>query len=757
MAKTRKRRQKKHFTIDSRALLTWGRESIKDHTTAVVELVKNSYDASALVVKIEVVCSSPDPSDHYIRIVDSGVGMTATQVQSNWLRIGYSEKRRNRISKNGRRKTGEKGVGRISADRLGSKLELRTQAKKSRAAGLSVDWSAFESGGVDLNKVPIESLSEVKFLIPKPATLDEEEGEYKYTKPRANSQRFTGTELIIRNLRQRWKVEDVEELHRQLATLTPPFRTVEDFQIQLQTDLSEAISGVVESPFYDVAEVRATFVVSDGPKVACALSTRKKSGAQGKVHKRSIPWLQFTHPSTPNQQVLAFGPTFGSASVTLLFFPKKRETLRGTDLNLAELRRFLDANAGIKVYRDDIRVAPYGDPKRPEGDWLGLGDRKTRNPVGAGYEDFRVSPNQLVGAVFIGRDENPGIADATSREGLIESDDFIELKRFIIGCIIHLEAFYHQIFRRRNASHDVSPRATVEALRGDLTDLVGELQSIITQDLPKPAAQEIDRVREHIEETAEKIQVAAKSLDDLASQATVYRGLATLGIASATFGHETTIAIDGILGSVNLAKVLAKSSDSDSNDDILEELEKSVKYSRQVKSWGEFALRRVKKEKRRRRKIDIGKLVRRLVNELRPAVESCDIELVAEVGKVEGKAFPMDIESVVINLITNAYHFCRLNNRKRRIRIEVEEKEQNKRSGYRISVSDSGPGIPKSARSMVWEPLFTTKSDPKNKRYGTGLGLAIVDHAVNEMQGHRDIVSDKDLKGARFDVWLPFA
>src|ERR687890_2363834 len=115
----------KAFTVDARAILTLGRESIKDHTTALVELVKNSYDADADKVEVEIYVGVPQP---YIRVADNGGGMTERQVENNWLRIGYSEKKTQRVSKLKRRKTGEKGIGRLSADRLGSLLELRTKA-----------------------------------------------------------------------------------------------------------------------------------------------------------------------------------------------------------------------------------------------------------------------------------------------------------------------------------------------------------------------------------------------------------------------------------------------------------------------------------------------------------------------------------------------------------------------------------------------------------------------------------------------------
>ena len=119
------------FYIDAKTLIHLGRDSIKDHSTALLELVKNSYDADATKVDIEIFSETKD----MIRVADNGFGMTENELKNSWLRIGYSGKRTSTKSKLGRRKTGEKGIGRISTDRLGSQLELRTKSKDDKLLG----------------------------------------------------------------------------------------------------------------------------------------------------------------------------------------------------------------------------------------------------------------------------------------------------------------------------------------------------------------------------------------------------------------------------------------------------------------------------------------------------------------------------------------------------------------------------------------------------------------------------------------------
>lgn len=224
---------KKFFKVDARAMLTLGRESIKDHTTAVLELVKNSYDAEASIVEIQIYTKGSS-TDHFIRIVDDGHGMNEQDVEKNWLRLGYSAKRDEKVSAiKRRRRVGEKGIGRISADRLGEELKLKSQKLNFDSIGLKVDWNDFDRPGTDLGEVGIEVLELPKFLVPAPAVKDQKTREFLSAPPSLDSsKKRSGTELTIRGLRQAWAAADIEELHRELATLTSPFSTVASFQIR---------------------------------------------------------------------------------------------------------------------------------------------------------------------------------------------------------------------------------------------------------------------------------------------------------------------------------------------------------------------------------------------------------------------------------------------------------------------------------------------------------------------------------------------
>jgi hypothetical protein len=173
---------------------------------------------------------------------------------------------------------------------------------------------------------------------------------------------------------------------------------------------------------------------------------RDRYGSKREGLKETIDWRQLIQKSGMDNGKQSESPRFGPVKLILLFYAREAGSLEGTEFRLADLREFLDKNAGIKIYRDNIRVKPYGDPKEPEGDWLGLAERKTREPAGISRPTWRVAANQIVGAVFVGRDNNPHLVDSSSREGLIQGEAFTELRSFVLGCLRLLETYRHQRF-----------------------------------------------------------------------------------------------------------------------------------------------------------------------------------------------------------------------------------------------------------------------------------------------------------------------
>ncbi|SNR68612.1 sensor histidine kinase [Lutibacter flavus] len=734
------------FYIDAKTLIHLGRDSIKDHSTALLELVKNSYDADATKVDVEIFSETKD----LIRVSDNGFGMTEEELKNSWLRIGYSGKRVSTKSELGRRKTGEKGIGRISTDRLGSTLELRTKSKKDKLIGLKLNWDDFDVEGKSLSDIRVEIFEPESIKLP-----------IKDGKPSS-----VGTEIIITGQRQPWSKINIENLHQELSALTPPYEGVEDFKISLVNDVYPLPSEEIDSNYLDAAEIKIeAYYPGEGTELIYTYWDKYNS----KETIEKIEWSNLLARTGINKSILNNNKIrSGSMTIKLYFFLRESASVKDFDFNLTKLREFLDNNAGIKIYRDRIVVKPYGFPSSQFGyDWLGLADRKAKDPAGISRSaNYSVTPNQLVGAVFIARDSNIELSDSAAREGLVESEAFYDLKSLVMGTINMLESYRTRLIpkineaKRKTRSKESTTQRIIKALNSiekDLYTINLEIQSN-----SKIENHLKERVQKNVNELSGTTNKVEKTITELLNWNRTLSGLATIGISSAVFGHETEGSITQLKGSVMAAK-LALSRREPSINGALIEIEKAVKSSKRVAAWGAYALTRVQREKRSKKNVNVAKIVKSVINELKPAYIAASIYIDdGELNDIYTYTFQMDVETVLINLLTNAYTAATLKSGKRKIIIRLIEEDliEPKKLpviGFSLVVSDSGPGISKEFEHRVFEPLFSTKVYPTqgSKSIGTGLGLTVVNSIVNDLNGKISFDRDPDLKGARFKIWIP--
>ena len=199
------------FRMHPRVFDALGANLVTDDVVAVIELIKNSYDAFAENVWLRFI---DDPvKGRLLEITDDGSGMTRETIEGVWCLVATPHKDSNPTVTKGdrvRRVVGEKGLGRLSAARLGSRLHMFTQAALSPCWEVTVDWSAI-SQGEDLSQ------SVVRFR------------EFSEDSPFEES----GTRLLISGLSEQWDAGRIEDLEDNLARLISPFSELGNFNIFL--------------------------------------------------------------------------------------------------------------------------------------------------------------------------------------------------------------------------------------------------------------------------------------------------------------------------------------------------------------------------------------------------------------------------------------------------------------------------------------------------------------------------------------------
>lgn len=434
----------------ARIMKTLGSELISNDAVAVIELVKNAYDAEANRVLIKFV-GPLLPGQGRIEVFDDGSGMSLDVVHGAWMEPATPSKRQKTSSgSKGRRVLGEKGIGRFAAMRLASELELITRARGSDQEVYGIfDWTQFEDEQKYLDEVLILTDERKPEVVRSDVGLDALWPKHEVPVECPPSEQ--GTLLRMNNLAQAWDAERFRLIQRGLSRLISPFKVNKDFSVFLQAPetFSEFTSEitppvVLNYPHYTVSgtidslgkcdltlEVKATGEVRS---VTGGFVREGKDGLQYLESEAFLKLKQTTESQLENGEAEweKKRPVCGPLQIELRIWDRDDlgNVIQQTKSNLQNIRADLDAFAGINIYRDGFRVLPYGEPNN---DWLRLDIRRVQNPT------KRLSNNQIVGHISITADQNTGLKDQSNREGLDENQSYSDLREIMKSILSKIE------------------------------------------------------------------------------------------------------------------------------------------------------------------------------------------------------------------------------------------------------------------------------------------------------------------------------
>jgi signal transduction histidine kinase len=383
-----------------------GKELINDDNVAVMELVKNAYDAGAKTVTVEFRNLKEDKNKHELLIVDDGNGMSKEDILYKWLNLAYSIKRVQN-AQNNRLQAGNKGIGRFSCDRLGKKLDIYTK-KDSEIYQLQINWEDFENitdYNVQINEIPMKL---------RKITSDEVKKETDYDIG------VSGTIIKISNLRVQWVQLDGNSLfneilnYQKFVSLKSTLEKLinksqvesDDFKILLKVDevddknetsYNKQINGEIKNKFFEKLDFNTTYIQSaisdDGQYIITKLKDRDKVIFRTIEKNNEFPELKNV------KIILMHLNPYGKA------YFKKQMGVRSVDFG------------SVYLFINGFRIPPYGEI---ENDSFGIEMRK-----GQGQRRY-LGGREIIGRIEIEDRENQ-FKIISSREGIEENEAYKQL------------------------------------------------------------------------------------------------------------------------------------------------------------------------------------------------------------------------------------------------------------------------------------------------------------------------------------------
>ncbi len=692
------------FKPRARMLVQLGDQLIKNESIALVELVKNSYDADAASVSITM-NNIHDKTIASIVIEDDGWGMSKDTIVDVWLEPGSDSKssliKQNKRSPKGRLPIGEKGIGRFGVHKLGNEIEMVTKTKEGKEVLVYINWEEFTNA---------------RYLGDIQIPIIEREHPIIFTNGKS------GTRIKISKIKKNWTRGEVRNIQRTINALSSPFESNDSFVTTLKVigheDWLDGMTSWKSVKEYSLYNFK---VVIEGDSIVSFLYNFTPWSSMNKLTPKSLIWNINSEINNLKDSSVNYIDNFhelinrngdkvsltdnntkiGSILFEGYIFDRDSFVLKLGVSDKKGFKEYLDSNCGIRVYRENLRVYDYGEPGT---DWLNLDIRRVNQPA------KRFSNNILLASISLKREDSTSLIEKTNREGFIEDKAFDIFKDAILHTLDKIETLRFE--DKKKIREFYGPTAKSEPV----LQLVGDLKKYVDDNIKE------NHVRKHINEYLTKIEADYQIVCENLLKA------AGAGLNMSVVVHE----VEKI--TYEVINVLKKEKASDRAIALVEHL------SSMIDGYAEII-------RNSERKIEDIKLVinNALFNtEYRLKAHKVNIDMAYKsfIGTTKIKVARSLVVSSIMNLIDNSIYWLeRKEPTDKKIYIGIEEDENY----INIIFADNGPGFLLPTDSII-QPFVSAKPD------GIGLGLHIVNEVMQAQKGllqfpeYNDIEIPRDYK-----------
>ena len=659
--------------------------------------INGADDIEAFVKALDVAYAT----ENRIIVSDEGTGMSHLDLIEKYLVIGTASRKRTIdavLAKHppGSRRPpflGEKGIGRLSAMRLGERLTVETAQVNDKLLNLlNIDWTAFDDLDAMLDEIDV---------VPQ----------HGGTKPKPS---WSGTRLIIGDLSADWTHNRVKYLgEHEFARLTDPFEDprrrprIALFWNGTRVPVAQMDRHLLAHAH---ASVKGQFVNSEsGPTLECRFEALDLGFEHPhEIEKRvfALPDLEGSITGTSEEVPMTALDSLGELEFEAYWFNRQRlgaiDSIGDRDMVRELQRRW----SGILLFRDGFRILPYGEDK---DDWLAL-DRRALGSTG-----YQLNKAQFVGRVRISRLGNPGLIDQTNREGLRvcpEQQAFINLLQLSIQEDFRL--FLNDVRRR----HKDQPIDMTEA-KTDVSNLekraVAALRKI-RRIIPN-SAETVDELQHTFLEIKEFFDRAQTRIDEVESENRQMIQIAGVGLLVEVVAHELARSTENALAAL-------ESLSGREIPGLAGGLLNSLRSEMTAVSKRLRVLDPLSVSGRQRKEIfNLCTLINDILSghELQFDRHHVKWKVTMPEDSIRIRAVKGMIVQIIENLIANSLYWLDLRRQhepqfRPRITISVEK------DPLIVTYEDNGRGISKANRERIFRAFFSLKE--KTKRRGLGLYIA---------------------------------